>query len=444
MYPTDANRVLPHSVDAEQAVLGSMMKEPKAAEVVLSSLRGIDAFYVPKHKQIFGAALRLEQAGEPIDVHTISDELQKNDTLQQVGGRVYLVETWEQVASTLNVSAYIKIILDHSTSRQLICKCNEIAANCYNQERPVGLIVDDMQQMVYDIAQHRRSGGFELLSGDNTAFLQRVQDYETGEAQKRMVFSGFPTLDRILHGFERGACIIIGGRTSHGKTQLALQICESVAIERKKAVAFFSVEMSRQMLNERLHCSIARIDSEKMKDGQLGADDHDRLARAVSRSGKAKILIDDRSFVTPSQLLVNARKAKVQHGIELLVVDYLQIIQHSLKGEYRERVVADISRRLKGIAKELDIPVLALSQLRRSERGENKLPCLSDLRDSGAIEQDADVVIFVHHELDKAMLVVAKNRNGRTDGGIPMCFDKGHWDELTTRDEYAKGAGRNE
>jgi len=429
----------PEAWEMEQAVLGTILKEGNTADVVIDILDSPSHFYAPRHQTIYKAMLSLHQRGEPCDITTVAQELTEGKLLEQAGGRVYLVELAEHVASTVNVTQHAKVVLEKSALRQTIQIIGEINIECYAPGAKADEVLTLLQQKAFDLGRDKLRRGFVPLKDSNSDWLQLVQDYETGEAQKRVVLSGFKGLDDVLFGFEKGTTNIIAGHTSHGKTQLALQICEHVAMNQNRPVGIVSIEMNKIRLNARLQCSIARVDYEQVKRGKLTSEEHDRIALTCAKTSTLPIFIDDSACITPDQLLNRARIAVAEYGIELLVVDYLQIMNHTGK-ETRERVVADLSRRMKRMAGELDIPVIVLSQLKRGDSAENRSPVLSDLRESGAIEQDADTVIFVYHHKDKngtdlSELILAKNRDGKTQKTIPMTFIKGRWNEPSYREE---------
>ncbi len=432
----------PQSIPAEQAVLGSILKEADAINVIIDFFNSEEYFYVPKHKIIFRAILSLYEKNEPCDATTVAEELTRLNELDNVGGRSYLIELIDGVASTANISSYADIIIEKAVLRQLISTSNNIIGNCYEQQDEVGNILDLAEQNIFSISERRLRKGFVRISELLPQTFEQLETYQETKGGLRGIASGFADLDDITAGLHNGDFIVVAGRPSMGKTAFALNIAEYVAINEHLPVGVFSIEMSKEQLALRLLCGRAKINQHKLRSGRLRDDEWSSLTLASGPLSEAGIYIDDSAFLTTLEMRAKARRLKAQHNIGLLVIDYIQMMQSSGRVENRQQEMAMISRSIKGLAKELGIPVVAVSQLSRmvEMRGGDKRPQLSDLRESGAIEQDADVVMFVYRpefylsHLDKddpkllevqgkAEILVAKQRNGPT-GKVELAFRK--------------------
>ena len=435
----------PQSTDAEQAVLGAVLKDEDAIHHVIEVLDTEEHFYAPRHRLIFRAILDLYNRTEPCDITTVANALFKDNQLEKVGGRTYLVELVEGVASTANASAYASIVLDKSLLRRLIETSNEISRSAHASETPVDDLLDAAEANIFRISESRLRQGFVHISG---LIDQQWKDVNKplDEATSHGVLTGFVDLDDKTQGLHNGDLIIIAGRPSMGKSALALNIAESVAASERnpRAVAFFSIEMSRDQLALRMLCGRAQITQQRLRARKLDDRDYSNLARAGSILQKLDILIDDSTMLTPLQMRAKARRLKGQYPhLGLIVVDYIQMMHASGRIENRQQEISLISRNMKALAKELNVPVVACSQLSRmvEQRGGDKRPQLSDLRESGAIEQDADVVMFVYRpeyylsederndtqknfdKLNMAEIIIAKQRNGPT-GVAKLSFRK--------------------
>jgi len=425
----------PQAIEAERAVLGSILKNPDVLEGIIPYLAENMCFYAPKHRIIYEAMLDLHRKSEPTDLISIISYLQKLGDLIEVGGRVYLAELIESVASTANVLRYAKIVEDRYRLRRLISICTETISSAYAMELSTSKIIDDWQQAAFDIGRNEHSGGFELISKYNVPFLERVGDYQSGEYWKHCLRTGFGGLDRKILGIPYGAVCTIAARPSFGKSQLALQIGQRVAMS-GKSVALLSLEMPKMSLSERLHCVEANVDSMKMKrKGRLSDDEYDKLTRATHRTSQYRLYVDTNPSVTPQRLLANVRALKAKDPLlGLVIVDYLQLMEAAVGNKSREREVASISRSLKTLAMAIpEIVVIQLSQLNREATRSDNPPQLSHLRESGSIEQDSDIVIFCHHTFGQPnhhYLIIAKNREGEFGGKIEMNFNYGQWHEI--------------
>jgi replicative DNA helicase len=422
-------RVPPHSTDAEMAVLGGILLDNEAINHALEILKPED-FYREHHRTIYSAMVQLSDRGIPIDIVTLTDALGGKDLLERVGGASYLAEIVSFVPSASHTAHYSKIVREKAVLRSLAAIAGEIAGESYDVPGSnVEEFLDQAEHKVFEIAERRVRPSFvkmDELSRHAIALLEQL--YERKELVTG-VPTGFMDLDRITAGFQRGDLIIIAARPSMGKTALALNIAANAALEAdpKVGVAIFSLEMSKEQLAFRLLCSEARVDSAKARSGFLGERDFPKLAQAAGRLSEAPIYIDDSSDTTALVLKAKCRRLARDPNshLGLIIVDYLQLMRAATSGESREKEIAEISRSLKALAKELKVPVVALSQLNRQvETRPDRRPLLADLRESGAIEQDADVIAFIYRdemyhrdskEPGVAEVIVAKQRNGPTD-----------------------------
>ncbi|MBN1212327.1 MAG: replicative DNA helicase [candidate division Zixibacteria bacterium] len=423
----------PQAIEAEQEVLGSILKDSEAINQAIEVLENETHFYLPKHQIIYRTVIDLYNNSEPCDITTVADSLLKQGKLEKIGGRVYLVELVEKVVSTAHIEAHANIVLERSVLRRLIQTSNEIIQSCYSLDQPVDNLLDMAETNIFNISESRLRKGFVPLKGLITETFEQIESYQSGEGFMDGIMTDFTTLDIMTQGLHNGDLVIIAGRPSMGKSAIAMNIAESVAIKQKKGVGIFSIEMSKEQLALRLLCGRAKISQQKIRSRKLSDEELGRLTRAGGTISLANIFIDDSATLTSLEMRAKARRLKAQHDIALIVVDYIQMMQATGRQENRQQEIAVISRNLKALAKELDIPVIAISQLSRmvEQRGGEKRPQLSDLRESGAIEQDADVVMFVYRpefymsHLDrndskylevegKAEIIVAKQRNGPT------------------------------
>lgn len=432
----------PQSIDGEQAVLGSILKDAESISAVIEYLDTYEYFYAKKHQSIFQAMLRLYEKGEPCDITTVADELTKLDQLDKIGGRSYLIELVDAVVTSANVISYANIVLEKATLRSLITASGEISKNCYAMENEVGEILDQAERSIFAISESRLRQGFRSLGELIPHTFDQIERFQETKGGLAGLETGFAKLDEITAGLHNGDFIVVAGRPSMGKTAFALNIAEHIAIEKKVGVGVFSVEMSKEQLALRLLCGRARISQHLLRTNRLKDSEWQKLSIAGDPLREAEIYIDDSPTLTTLEMRAKARRLKAQHNIGLIVIDYIQLINTSGWAENRQQEMAMISRSIKGLAKELSIPVVACSQLSRmvETRGGDKRPQLSDLRESGAIEQDADVVMFVyrpefylsHLERDdpkrmevegRAEIIVAKQRNGPT-GKVDLAFIK--------------------
>ncbi len=452
-----AGRQAPWSNEAEQAVLGAMLLDQdaalKAAEILDDTM-----FYREGHRLLFRAMTALTERGDVIDPVTLRDELDKRGDLDRAGGMEYLGSIIDVVPTAANIDYHSRIVRDKALLRRLIEAGTAIVQESFEARGLPSEVLDNAEHRIFQVAQMRRSEEFTRLKELIWPTMERIEQLQSGHGTVTGVPSGFVDLDRLTAGFQRADLIIVAARPSMGKTALMLNVLQHAAIEHNVGVGFFSLEMSKDQLVQRLLCSEGLVDAQRLRRGQLRDDDYPKLARAAGLLGTAPIWIDDSAGLTPLAMRSKARRLKAEHNIGLIVVDYLQLMQGPTDSESRQQEISYISRSLKALAKELDIPVVALSQLSRAvdQRTGDHRPQLSDLRESGAIEQDADVVIFIFRQemydgpTDKegnslegmAELIVGKQRNGPT-GIVPLYFKKEYtrFDNRSTR-EGPPEAGR--
>ena len=412
----------PNSVEAEQSVLGAMLQDGNAVLMAAESLLPED-FYQPQHKEIFDAMIALHREQKPIDFITVDSELSRRGTLEGAGGTQYLLRLVQYVPTAANVKAYISIVAEKSTLRKLIKASQEIAQECYSQQNPLQETLGHAEKAIFDIVMNRASG--EALKPIKDVLYNTYANIEELSRLKGRVSgvpTGFTALDNMLTGLHGGELIILGARPSMGKTSLAMNMAGHAALSAGKSVAVFSLEMPREQIALRLLCSDARVDMQRVRQGRLDSNDWMRLAKSIGPMSNSKLYIDDTAGITPSQLRSRCRRLMMDKGLDLIVLDYLGLMHSDTKSENRQLEVSEISRQLKAIALELKVPLIACAQLSRaSTQRDNKRPALSDLRDSGSIEQDADVVMFIHREgyynpesEDKNIgeIIVSKQRNG--------------------------------
>jgi len=428
-------RIPPHDLDAETSVLGAVLLDPAAITRVLDKLNP-DDFYRENNGQIYRAAQNLFREGEPIDNVTLAAELGKLGVLDRVGGRAHLALLQESVPTAANVEYYARIVKDKAYKRRLISAGTQVSALGYDEALDAEEAVNTAQAHVYAISDDKVGSGMEHIYGLLKPAMDRIDAQMASGGGVIGIPSGFHDLDRMTNGFKAADLAIIAGRPSMGKTSFVLNVTLHAAVEQKKPVAIFSLEMSKEQLVERMLCEQARIDAQRLHRGTLSDVEYERLAGALGPLGDAPIFIDDSPTLDDLTMRLKARQARSREGIELIVLDYLQLMSGRERGGDSNRVqeVSAISRALKGIARELSIPVIAISQLSRApEARPDKRPILSDLRESGSIEQDADIVMFLYRDdyynrekSEKpgiAEVIVAKHRNGPT-GMVELIFRK--------------------
>ncbi|HOB30739.1 MAG TPA: replicative DNA helicase [Bacillota bacterium] len=420
-------RVPPQNLEAEQAVIGSMLIEANAVVSALEILRPED-FYKESHRIIFKQIAEMADRLEAVDVVTVAENLRNAGYLDKIGGTAELARLANFVPTAANVEYYAKIVAEKAILRRLIAASTEIAATAYDSQYEVDEILDKAEETIFQISQRRATQGYVHLKDVLVETMEKLEYLASHKGNVVGLSSGFSDLDYLTSGFQPSDLIILAARPAVGKTSLGLNIARNVAIREDCPVAIFSLEMSREQVAQRLLCSEAAINSQKLRSGFLTDDEWRRLSIALGRLSEAKIFIDDTPGISVMEVRAKARRIKAEHGLGLVVVDYLQLMR-TRKQENRQQEISEISRSLKGLARELDVPIIAMSQLSRAvEQRQDRRPVLSDLRESGAIEQDADVVIFLYTEPELEQnnaieLNVAKQRNGPT-GSLKLFFSR--------------------
>ena len=414
--------VPPNSVEAEISVLGAMLQDSNAV-LRATELLHPDDFYQPEHREIFSAMITLSQQHTPIDLVTVHTELARKGSLDGVGGDAYLMRIMNAVPATANVHSYIDIVLEKSTLRKLIQACRDISGECYTQQTPVETVLSGAEKAIFDIVMNRSSGESLVPLRD---VLVKTYDQIDELAKLHGAIAGVPTgfidLDNLLTGLHGGELIIVGARPAMGKTSFAMNIAAHASLDRGKSVAVFTLEMPREQIAMRMLCSDARVDMQRVRKGTLNDQDWVNLTRSVQHMANAPMYIDDTAGISPSQLRSRCRRLMMDKGLDLIIIDYLGLMRADGRVESRQLEVSEISRSLKAIALELKVPLIACAQLSRANKDRtDKRPMLSDLRDSGSIEQDADVVMFLHREEyynpdteDKNIgeVIISKQRSG--------------------------------
>lgn len=419
-------RVPPQNLEAEQSVLGAMLIDPDAIARVAETLRE-DDFYRDAHRRIFRAILNLWERGEAADLVTVTEELATQGALEDVGGASYVATLASAVPTAANVEYYARIVEEKALLRQLINVATRIVARGYEASEDIHVLLDEAEQAIFQIAQRRSTQGYWAIKDILMDTFERIEHLYAHKGGVTGVPTGYRELDEILSGLQPSELIVLAARPSQGKSTLSLGFARNAAIQHRIPVAFFSLEMGREQLAQRLLCAEAQVDSQRLRTGFLTDQDWPKLSHALGRLSEAPIFIDDTPAIGIMELRAKARRMKSEHGIGLIVVDYLQLMQIRGRVESRQQEVSEISRSLKALARELKVPVVACSQLSRAvEQREGRRPQLSDLRESGAIEQDADVVLFIHFPPDQenknlAEIIVAKQRNGPT-GSVELVF----------------------
>lgn len=417
-------KIPPHSVEAEQAVLGGLMLDNQSLDKIADRISH-DDFYRHDHRLIFNAMMDLARKDKPFDVLTVADNLKSQNNLEEAGGDVYLFELANNTPSASNIAAYSDIVRERSVLRQLISASNDIADTAFHPDGRDSLsILDEAERRVFEISEKKsRGGGAQDIKALLAKAADRIDTLFHSKEHITGLATGFADLDEKTSGLQDSDLIIIAGRPSMGKTAFAMNIAENAAIKSKKPVLVFSMEMPGESLAMRMMSSLGRIDQHKIRTGQLEDEDWPRMTSAISILSEAPLFIDDTPALSPVELRARSRRiAKEYNGLGLIVVDYLQLMQVPGTKENRTNEISEISRNLKALAKELNVPIIALSQLNRSlETRTDKRPVMSDLRDSGSIEQDADVILFIYRdevynenspEKGKAEIIISKQRNG--------------------------------
>jgi replicative DNA helicase len=440
-----SHKLPPQNIEAEESILGGILIENEAINRVTEILDP-DDFYRDAHRKIFNALINLSERDEPADLITLTNELRKIDQLDSIGGASYLTSLIDSVPTAANIEYYAKIVKEKAILRKLIQTSTEIITQSYEDRGDVEVFLDEAERAIFEISEKRVRPSFysirEIVKDSFTTIERLFQKKElvTG------VPSGFKELDRMTAGFQPSDLIIIAGRPSMGKTAFCLNIAEYAAIENKIPVAIFSLEMSKEQLVIRMLCSQAHVEGTRLRTGYLNESDWPKLTIAAGNLSEAPIYIDDTAALSALELRAKARRLKSEHGLGMLIVDYLQLMKGRARVENRQQEISEISRSLKALSKELSIPVIAVSQLsRKTEERTGNRPQLSDLRESGAIEQDADLIIFIYRDevynraednpnRGKAEVIIGKQRNGPI-GKIDLAF----LDKFTTFKDLYKG-----
>jgi replicative DNA helicase len=429
-------RTLPHNLEAERAVIGAVLLD---GAVIHHALEYLDerAFFRDAHRRIFEKMRKLFERGQAIDFITVNDELGRTGELDDVGGPAYVASLVDGLPHGVNVADYARIVKEKATLRALITAANQMLVTAYEAERDAAEIVDDAERSIFSIAESSLHGGFVSMTdlvNANFALIDQA-------VQRKQLVTGVPTgfieLDEMMAGMQPSDFIIVAARPSMGKTSLVLNIAQHVGTKTDMTVGFFSLEMSKEQLFLRILTSEARVDAQRFRGGYLGEQDYDRIAASLTQLHELKVFIDDTASAGILEMRAKSRRLKMEHGLDMLIIDYLQLMQGRGRFESRQQELASISRALKILAKELSVPILALSQLSRaSETRTDHRPQLSDLRESGALEQDADVVLFIFREEmygapeernpdseNKATIIIGKQRNGPI-GDVDLAFLK--------------------
>ena len=448
--PQDVGRTLPHSVEAEQGVLGSMLISPR--DIIAECVEKIteEYFYIPAHQTIYTVLVELWNAGQGIDLITFTQTLRDRNVLDAVGGAPFLTSLYTFVPTAANVTYYLEIVREKFILRQIIAACTESVRRSYDEQDEVNALLDEVEQKIFAVGEDRFKGQMPGMKEQVMGALESIEQLWERRGGITGISTGFTELDRMTNGLHEAEMIVIAARPSMGKTALAMNIAEHVAISSKLPVAVFSLEMSSQQLVQRLLCSRARVNLQKVREGFLAERDFPSLTAAASKLAEAEIFIDDTAGLSILELRAKARRLKAQKNIQLIVVDYLQLLKSTTRRaqDNRQLEISEISAGLKGLAKELKVPIIVLAQLNRQpEARSGGKPRLSDLRESGSIEQDADLVgLLVRPEVyeededaraekaGEAELIIAKQRNGPV-GEVPLTFLK----EFTRFEDRARG-----
>ena len=416
MAENETQRVPPQSIEAEESVLGAMLLDNRAVSKVIEILNE-DAFYRENHRIIYNAMIWLFNENEPIDQLTVMEKLKKDKNLESIGGAYYLAELADRSPTAANVQFPAKIVLEKYILRKLIQTTGSIAERAYECREGVTDLLEEAEQDVFKLSESRLRDGFQSIDPILHDTFERIEKLHDIEGGVTGIPSGFADLDNLTSGFQQSDLVIVAGRPSMGKTALALTMARNAAVEHNVPVGFFSLEMSNYQLSLRLLTAEARVNAHKVRSGKLSKEEWKMMSIGVGRLAEAPIFIDDKAGISVLEIRAKARRLKTEQNVGLIVVDYLQLIAPPKGANNREQEISIISRSLKALAKELEVPVVALSQLSREveKRGKEKRPVLSDLRESGAIEQDADVVMFVYRP---EMYGITEDKDGNSLEGV--------------------------
>lgn len=428
----ELRKIPPQQIEAEQSLLGGIMVDSSGLPAALEVLKG-DEFYKDSHRTIFRAIQDLFEQNEPVDILTVTNLLDERKQLESIGGASYIAALTDAMPTASNVSAYAKIVSEKAIMRRLIQAANEIVSFAYGGGKNTEEVLDSAEAAIFRIAERRIRNTYFPLKEVIKKNIETIERYQEYREMVTGVPSGYKDLDKLTAGFQKSDLIIIAARPSMGKTALGLCIARNAAMESGIPVGFFSLEMSKEQLAMRLLCAEARVDSHKIRSGFLSRQECGKLLQAAGLFMDVPIYIDDTPGISPLELRAKARRMMADQGLGLVVVDYLQLMRGRETAERREQEISEISRSLKGLAKELDIPVIAIAQLNRKvEERTDKRPLLSDLRESGAIEQDADVIAFIYRdevyaknackEPGVAEIIIGKQRNGPSGETVKLAY----------------------
>lgn len=436
-------RIPPNSVEAEQSVLGAMLLDKEAISAATELISGED-FYREAHKEIFEAIVEIYDKGEPVDLITLTEKLKTRNTLEAVGGITFLTNLMDAVPTTHNVKYYAKIIEDKSLLRRLIKSSNEIIAKSYQASEEIGEIIDDAEKGIFNISLNRSTQGFTHVKNILNINFDKIEELYLNKGRITGVPTGFNDLDGKLSGLQKSDLVLVAARPSMGKSSFMMNIVQHAAVREKVTTAIFSLEMSKEQLTQRLLCAEALIDAHRLRIGDINEDEWVKLARAMGPLSEAPIFIDDTPAISITEMRAKCRRLKLEHNLGLIVIDYLQLMQGKGNSDSRQQEISEISRSLKALAREINVPVVSLSQLSRApEMRADHRPILSDLRESGAIEQDADVVMFLyrddyyHPDSEKKNIgevIIAKQRNGPT-GTVELVW-LGQFTKFVNKEKY--------
>lgn len=417
------SRIPPHSMEAEQSVLGSMLLDKESVAAATDFLRGED-FYAQSHKEIFEAIIEVFDQNEPVDLVTVVEQLRQRGTLEAVGGVGYVNDLSMAVPSTANIRYYVGIVEEKSILRRLIAACNDVIRESYEAREEIEMIVDHAEKKIFEITQRNTTSDFEPIKTVLLDTYSRIEELSKNKGQIIGVPTGFHDFDQKTSGLHPSDFVLVAARPSMGKTSFVLNIAQYAALHGKASVAIFSLEMSKDQLVQRMLSSESNVELQKIRTGELNEGEWIKLVEAAGPLSQAPIYIDDTPGITVMEMRSKCRRLKIEKGLDLIIIDYLQLMSGRGRVESRQQEISEISRSLKGLAREMGVPVIALSQLSRApEARSDHRPMLSDLRDSGAIEQDADVVTFLYRDeyynpdtekRNIAELIIAKQRNGPT------------------------------
>jgi replicative DNA helicase len=429
--PSSVEKIPPQAIEAEQSVLGAILQNSEALHVAMELLKD-EYFYLPRHRKIFGAIRKLYDTSSSIDIVTVTTELSNQGLIEEIGGRRYLMDLTDSVVTFANIDDHARLVIEAAVKNQLIGDCSDIMNRAYDTTNNADDILDYAEKKIFAIKEESLKGDFVALKNILPQTFEQIEEYAKREGHVTGVPTGYPDLDSLTAGLQKSDLIIIAGRPSMGKTAFALNIAEYVAVNKSIPVIIFSLEMAKEQLAQRLLCSRARISAHQMRTGRIADHQWTNLSIAVGPLSEAPIYLDDSASLSIMEIRAKARRMKLKYDIGLIILDYLQLVRGQKNPESRQQEITYISQSLKALARELKVPVVALSQLSRQieQRGAKARPQLSDLRESGAIEQDADLVMFIHREREEdgslssvAEVIIGKQRNGPT-GNISLSFVK--------------------